>query len=569
MIEIDNLRCSFGDTEVLSGIQLKIMPGTFTAVLGSNGSGKSTLARHLNAILIPQSGTVTVDGMSTDDDNLTYDIRERVGMVFQNPESQAVALVVEDDTAFAPENLGLDEEETAARIEYALRAAGIGDMRHRTISTLSGGQKQLTAIAGILAMRPGYMVFDEASSMLDPSSRAGVLECVKRLQKEHGLAVIWITHYMDEAAEADRVVVIDGGKIAADGSPREVFSDYALISRAGLELPAPARIAHMLAESGYNIEEIPLNENECVSMLKRLINRNNVSLKDGNAEKAPGSPDIKLKNISYTYRMPDGDVTALRGVSAEIKSGMITAIIGSTGSGKSTLMEIIGGITKPDSGEALAGGMPASTQRGRIGMVFQYPEYQLFEETVYDDIAFGVKKLGISGKELHARIIEAANKTGLKEEQLRAMPIILSGGQQRMAAIAGILAMKPEILLLDEPAAGLDPAGRRRVFAILEDIIRDNPKMTIIFVTHSMEDAAEYAKEIILLDNGRLAAHGSPREVFSQKELLEKCGLSAPVTVRIADKLRECGADIGSPLTAHELCRTVCGDMEGGGSDTA
>lgn len=566
MIEINNLHRSFGDTEVLSGIQLNIVPGTFTAVLGCNGSGKSTLARHLNAILIPQTGTVTVDGISTNDDDLIYDIRERVGMVFQNPDSQAVASIVEDDTAFAPENLGLDESEIEVRIEYALNAAGIGNLRQRAISTLSGGQKQLTAIAGILAMRPGYMVFDESSSMLDPMARRRVLECVKRLKKELGLAVIWITHYMDEAAEAERVVIIDHGKIAVDGSPQAVFADYGLISRAGLEMPEPARAAFMLINKGYNIEKIPLNEYECAEMLKGLIIGNTAYPKFGKAHERAGKENINIKNISYKYRMPDGDVTAIDSVTAEIRSGIITAVIGSTGSGKSTLMEIIGGITKPDSGEVQIGGKTVFGERNKIGMVFQYPEYQLFAETVYEDIAFGLKRLGFSGDELDIRVKDAAYKTGLGEKQLRAVPAELSGGQQRMAAVAGILAMKPEILLLDEPAAGLDPAGRRRIFKIMEDMLRENPKMTIIFVTHSMEDAAEYADDIILLDRGRLAAHGNPRDVFSKKEMLIKCGLSAPVTMRIADELRRIGTDIGAPLTVKELCRAVCAVTEGGAS---
>ena len=209
--------------------------------------------------------------MDTRDETLIYDIRERAGMVFQNPDSQAVASTVEDDVAFAPENLGLDEEETERRINFALDALKMNGLRRKSISTLSGGQKQLTAIAGILAMGPGYMIFDESTSMLDPISRKRILECVKALRDEYGISVIWITHYMDEAAQADRVLIIDSGKIAADGTPEAVFSDTGLIERCGLELPQCARLCIMLREAGCKLPRLALNAHELAAMTAEAI----------------------------------------------------------------------------------------------------------------------------------------------------------------------------------------------------------------------------------------------------------------------------------------------------------
>ena len=269
MIEINGLYRSYNKIEVHKNISLTFEPGTFTAVLGRNGSGKSTLARHINAILKPQKGSVKVDGMDTHDNNLIYDIRETAGMVFQNPESQAVASIVEDDTAFAPENLGLSDSEILERVESALRDADIEHLRYKPISTLSGGQKQLTAIAGILAMRPRYMIFDEGTSMLDPISRKRVMDCVKRLKKDLNLAIIWITHYMDEAALADRVIIMNDGEIMADGTPENIFSDIELIENSGLELPQPAKLCVRLRNAGFNIP-IVLNAEDCAREIYRL-----------------------------------------------------------------------------------------------------------------------------------------------------------------------------------------------------------------------------------------------------------------------------------------------------------
>lgn len=275
MIEITKLCRSLKNNDIpliiLDNIQLNIEPGTFTAILGRNGSGKSTLAKHMNGLMKPQKGSVTVDGFSTADEEHIFDIREKVGMVFQNPESQAVASIVEDDTAFAPENLGLPEDEILERIEFALNETGITHLRHKSINELSGGQKQLTAIAGILAMKPEYMVFDESSSMLDPISRKKVLDCVMKLKDELNIAIIWITHYMEEAALADRVIIIDNGIIKADAAPQDIFSDPELILKSGLSMPPCAELCVRLKEAGLDIPYIPLNAHDCAKIIAEAL----------------------------------------------------------------------------------------------------------------------------------------------------------------------------------------------------------------------------------------------------------------------------------------------------------
>ena len=270
---------------------------------------------------------------------------------------------------------------------------------------------------------------------------------------------------------------------------------------------------------------------------------------------------IELRNISYSY--PDSKSAALDSVSVNIKPGIITAIIGKTGSGKSTLAEIISGITAPDSGTITIDSKPIKSSK-KPGIVFQYPEYQLFEDTVYNDIAYGPKNLGIKGDDLDKCVKDAAKKVGLSEALLSHTPFELSGGEKRLAAIAGILAMRPAVLILDEPAAGLDPIGCSRIFDIMHELVAGDPEMTVIFITHSMDDAAESADEIIALDNGHIAAAGKPREIFTDRELLKRCGLDLPSAASLIYELQRIGLDIGEEFTADGVYRAVCRLLERG-----
>lgn len=270
MIKAMNLNYSRGGKCILDNININIEPGSFVAVIGHNGSGKSTLVRHFNALLAPSEGAVLIDGMDTADKNNIFKIRQRVGMVFQNPESQSVASIVEDDVAFGPENLGLDEEETLQRMEYALSACGIDHLRMRDISSLSKGQKQLVAIAGIIAMQPKYMVFDEAVSMLDPQSKKLILNCVMKLKNELKISIIWITHDMEDAVLADRVVVLDSNKIVADDTPDAIFSNIELIENLSCEMPNTTRLCMMLKNKGYNISHLPLDIKDCALIIKQI-----------------------------------------------------------------------------------------------------------------------------------------------------------------------------------------------------------------------------------------------------------------------------------------------------------
>lgn len=262
---------------VLEDVSLDIQPGEFVAVLGHNGSGKSTLAKHFNAILLPTAGTVYVGGIDTKQEDRLYDIRQTVGMVFQNPDNQLVATIVEEDVAFALENLGVPPEEIRRRVDESLKAVGMYEYREHAPHQLSGGQKQRVAIAGIIAMRPKCIVLDEPTAMLDPQGRREVLRTIRQLGDQFGITVVLITHYMDEAAQCDRVVVVDNGKVILDGAPRAVFSHVEQLKKVGLDVPQVTELVWMLRKDGYNLPDDIIFEDECVQAIEKLLEERHVS----------------------------------------------------------------------------------------------------------------------------------------------------------------------------------------------------------------------------------------------------------------------------------------------------
>lgn len=258
---------------VLDGVDLQIEEGTFVAVLGHNGSGKSTLAKHMNAILLPSGGKVYVNGMDTADEDKLLDIRRTVGMVFQNPDNQIVANVVEEDVAFAPENLGVEPSEIRRRVDDALKAVGMYEYREHAPHLLSGGQKQRVAIAGVIAMQPRCIVLDEPTAMLDPIGRAEVLKTIKQLNRTSGVTVVLITHHMDEAAQADRLVVMSKGKVIADGAPRAVFQQVEELKAVGLTVPETTELLWELRKAGLDVSLDALSDEECAQELYQLLNQ--------------------------------------------------------------------------------------------------------------------------------------------------------------------------------------------------------------------------------------------------------------------------------------------------------
>lgn len=277
IIQVENLRFAYEDEEtaekkeVLKGVSLKVHRGEFLAVLGHNGSGKSTLAKHLNAILLPSEGRVLIEGLDTAEESQLYNIRQKVGMVFQNPDNQLVATIVEEDVAFAPENLGVPSEEIRLRVDDALKAVNMYPFMRHAPHMLSGGQKQRIAIAGVLAMQPDIIVMDEPTAMLDPSGRKEIMQTVKKLNRERGMTVILITHYMNEAAQADRVLVMNSGALVMEGTPKEVFCQVELLKKIGLDVPQATELIYRLNKHGFDLPSDILTVEECVSGLAAYL----------------------------------------------------------------------------------------------------------------------------------------------------------------------------------------------------------------------------------------------------------------------------------------------------------
>lgn len=270
MIKTEKLCCAYGSENkniVIKDLNIQIERGSFTAVLGHNGSGKSTLAKHFNAILLPESGKVYVDGMDTSDENMIYEIRSRAGMVFQNPDNQMVAAMVEDDVAFAPENMGVEPAEIRRRVDECLKTVNMTEYKTASPSRLSGGQKQRIAIASVLAMEPEYIILDEPTAMLDPVGRKEVIKTVKMLNRTKGMTVVLITHYMDEAAQADRVIVLDKGAVVMDDTPKKVFSDVEKVRKTGLDVPQVTELVHGLREMGIDLPGDIITVEECVKAI--------------------------------------------------------------------------------------------------------------------------------------------------------------------------------------------------------------------------------------------------------------------------------------------------------------
>ena len=546
----------------LDGITVDIPKGSFVAVLGHNGSGKSTFAKHLDAILLPSAGSVEVKGMESGDEANLWHIRQSVGMVFQNPDNQIVANVVEEDVAFGPENLGVPTKEIWQRVNTSLEAVGMTAYRRKSPNKLSGGQKQRVAIAGTMAMKPDIIVLDEPTAMLDPSGRREVIETIHRLNREEGITILLITHNMEEAVDADRIIIIDNGKITDDGTPAEIFARVDHMHELHLDVPQVTELAWRLKMQGLDLPGDILNIDGFIQSWKKNYSLP-LALEPQKKDLQPGgeksAPLLELQNVSYIYD-PDAvkPSAAVKDVSLKLFGGEFIGIIGHTGSGKSTLIQHFNGLLKPTKGKVcFAGediwgeGYSRHKLRARVGLVFQYPEYQLFEETVFKDVCFGPLNQGLSREEAEKCAREAMQMVGLKEKHFDQSPFELSGGQKRRAAIAGVLAMKPEILILDEPTAGLDPRGRDNILRCLYDLHK-NSNITIVLVSHSMEDVAEYATRLIVVDQGKIAFDEPPKDVFSHADELERMGLAIPQVSYLIRKMSDNGQSAGRVITIEE-----------------
>ena len=575
-------------TTALDHVDLDVQPGQFIAILGHNGSGKSTLAKHINALLAPSEGTIWVDGMDVSKEENAIPVRRSAGMVFQNPDNQIIASVVEEDVGFGPENLGVPTEEILQRVDKSLAAVGMTKYRNHSPNKLSGGQKQRVAIAGVVAMEPKCIVFDEPTAMLDPNGRKEVLKTAHELNKEKKVTILLITHYMEEVVDADYVYVMEKGKIVMDGTPREIFSRVDELKKYRLDVPQVTLLADKLHKAGLDIQRGVLRREELVDAIIQMASRadvrfwarqvveqwtlNEEQLKqilavsdEAHNDTKPHAPAIILDHVNYCYSEGTAyKIQALKDINLQIEKGEFIGIIGHTGSGKSTLIQHLNGLLKATSGHIYMNGEDIYDEdydmtklRSKVGLVFQYPEYQLFETTVFDDVCFGPKNQKLDKKTVELRAFEALRNVHFPEELYYQPPFDLSGGQKRRVAIAGVLAMKPEVLILDEPTAGLDPAGRDEILDLIAQMHRDLG-ITIILVSHSMEDVAKYVNRIIVMNQGQMMYDAAPREVFSHYKELETIGLAAPQVTYLMHDLFEKGLPVNlEATTVKEAERSI------------
>ena len=495
-----------GQTWALDNLTMEVHAGEHLCILGANGSGKSTLGSILSGATAPDRGQVELMGRvvcsDTSDQGRRIDTeayrqaRRSIGMVFQNPEDQIVTTVVQDDVAFGPENLGLPRQKMLSCVPAALRQVDLQTRMNDDPTRMSGGQQQRLALAGGLAMNPGMMVLDEPGAMLDAAGRQEIQSILCRLTTQ-GTAVVHITHLLEQARQADRVLVLDHGRIVASGSPNQILNRQDLPALVGEPDPNPltqSKVSDTDAKTPVDDHALPM---------------------------------VKLSDVSYSF--PDSGSKALSQVNLELVAGQTLAIIGRNGSGKSTLARLICALATPDSGSIQVAGLPLAGPdrpkarhlrrrnlkllRQRVGYVMQYPEHQLFADTVSQDIAYGPHNLGYGPEQVQQRVDDAMKLLGIGDLADRS-PFDLSGGQRRLVAIAGVVACSPQLLVLDEATASLDPQACVRIMALLR--VLHQRGVTIVMSTHADREALDLADQTLLLEHGETLAYGPTAEVVER-----------------------------------------------------
>ena len=479
MITLSHLTFAYhGQPPVLRDISLHIEPGSHVAVMGANGSGKSTLALLLKGLHLTAPGMVDVDGFDPSaNEHSRFEVMKRVGIVFQNPDNAIVATTVERELAFGLENLGVPEREIQDRVDEALVLFDLERRRYTDPGRLSGGERQRLALAGVMIMRPAHLVLDEPTSLLDPEGGERILHLIREAAGR-GATVVHITQFAAEALTADRLVVLGEGGVLRDGDPRETLRETAPF---GIESLADVRTL-----------SVPTAEPESIAAAEPVI-------------PAP----VSLNGISFTYD-PGTPFSrqALDEVNLTLTKGAVTVLLGPAGSGKTTLLEIAAGITPPTAGKVTLAGNPLRA------MAFQFPEDEIFGETVEEYVAFGPRNLGFSPDEIRRAVDNSLSTVGLAPDIYRGRdPLTLSGGEKRRAALAGVLAMRPDVLILDEPTAGLDRRGVEQIAGFLREYTDKGG--TLLFSTHDFRVALRLARFAAVLDRGRVETYGELAEVFA------------------------------------------------------
>ena len=518
---------------VLDGASLDVAPGELFCLVGPNGAGKSTLARALCGTVRLDSGSVLLDGKAA----TSAELHRAVGFVRQDPESQLVAPVVFDEVAFGPCSLGLPEAEIRSRVTKVLAACGLAGFEGRAVSELSGGELQRVALAGVLAMRPGYLALDEVTSQLDASARTDVRAIVRQAVSE-GVGVLLVTHDVEEMATADRVALMADGRIAWAGTPGEFFGDADVVRRAGLGRVPLGELFCRLARDGFLFGP-SLDASRLIGAIEEdgLADEAREALGGGHL----GEASEPIRGISSdTSALVARDVAvryegaaALDSVTVTAAPGRVLLVAGRSGSGKSTLAGVLAGVLETDAGEARLGNSPV--RPSMVGLCQQRAENQLFCDTVLDDVAFGPRNLGATTDEADARAREALRSLGVDEVLWGRSPFALSGGQRRRVALAGVVAMRPGAYVLDEPTNGLDAEGRDQLHAVVRRLAEAGAAAVVI--SHDVGEWLRVVDDVVLLAAGRVAWQGTADELRSDVVPFAAACMRPPLEAAVLERL--------------------------------
>lgn len=564
MIRVENACVAYGTQAVLRDVSLHVRPGEIVSLAGANGSGKSTLARLLCGMRLADTGSAVVDGRDARAGEAERRVvRQLVGIVQQDPRDQIVSTLVSEEVAFGPRNLGLAEDEVRSRVAAALSMAGLEGYEERDSTGLSGGEQQRLALAGVLAMRPRYLVLDEATSQLDSAVRPAFRALFRRLAREEGLGVVQVTHDALELLSGDRVVALSNGAVAWEGTPARLLDDAAAAQACCLAEDSYLAALRCAMGQGYDLsrgvepEDVASwlstasHASETVSAVRTCLFGGDFGDTAARAVPAPESsagdeavadpsnPDaprasLVMEGVSFSY----GAERAVADISLRLGAGHVTLIAGLSGSGKSTVAMLAAGLLAPDAGTVAINKVPV--EPGAAGLAFQHPESQFFLDTVRDELAFAPRNLGCGEEEAARRVARAAACVGLDETLLERYPFDLSGGQARRVALASVITLDASAYLLDEPSAGLDARARGFVHRLAQDLASAGAAVAVI--SHDLAEWMDVADDALLVRHGRIVWRGRARALRRDARPFERAGLLPPEGMRLASLLDGAGA---------------------------
>ncbi|RJQ10361.1 MAG: ATP-binding cassette domain-containing protein [Bacillota bacterium] len=556
IVRFDNFSFQYRDSErpAVANLDLGIQEGQIVLITGASGAGKTSACLAMNG-LIPQLYRGEMKGkviLHEEVDNKTYPVYalSRIcGLLFQDPDAQLVAPTVRDEIAFGPENYCMPPDEIRARIDELVDLTRLHRYLDRNPHYLSGGEKQACALAATLAMSPNVLVLDEPTSNIDPIGTTVVFDLLRKLVKDFNLTIVIVEHKLEELMElVDRLVVLDQGRVVLDGNPREVLEQVEQLVELGLSLPQVTLLMARLRERGFPVPGLPATTKEAVSMMKDMLPDPGRTRRAAQAIEFPFEPAprvngevvVKVEGLRHTY---DDGTEALKGIDLEIRRGEFVGILGQNGSGKTTLVKHLNGLLRPSAGRLWVmgkdtSGMTIAELAAHVGYVFQDPDAQIFKSKVFEEIAYGPKNLGLPKEEIDARVREAAEAMQITS-LLGRNPFFLSKGEKQRVAVASVLSMKPEMVVLDEPTTGQDQRGSHEIMDLAKALNQEGK--TVIVITHSMALAAEYCERIVVLKGGTLLLDSPVRETFAAVDILKESALKPPQLMLFAQQLSEYG----------------------------